>query len=216
MEKLLFTVYVCEFYSLLLSLSNWMTGTNCYITTTQKFRFPVYLIRSLHYITDNLLKSISFWIKWYTLTRLTLVFLSILFFSLFNNSPNWKRLYTPHKGGWKSASVCWSRVSHEVYIVAATCSGLWLWLEEQAKIDWTCRCCACSIALCLLLFSRSVRLSWDKRRRRLQKGAILTDESGWPKGSPNERLNQDRGKCRRVCFRLSSYLNSSGSLCVRL
>lgn len=105
-------------------------------------------------------------------------------------------------------------MSHEVYIVAATCSGLWLWLEEQAKIDWTCRCCACSIALCLLLFSCSVRLSWDKRRRRLQKGAILTDESGWPKGSPNERLNQDRGKCRRVCFRLSSYLNSSGSPCV--
>lgn len=134
----------------------------------------------VHYITDYLLKSTSFWIKSSTFTIWMLVFLWTLFFSLFNNSANWNWLYTPHKGGWKSASVCWSRVSHEVYIVAATCSGLWLWLEEQAKIDWTCRCCACSIALCLLLFSCSVRPRWDKRRRRLQKGAILTDESGWP------------------------------------
>lgn len=189
-----------------MSLSLSKTGTNCCTTTTtQEFWSPEYLISSLHYITDDFLKSISFWIKSSTLIRLTCAFLSTLIFSLLNNSPNWNRLYTRHKGGWKSASVCWSPMSHEVYIVAATCSGLWLWLEEQAKIDWTCRCSACSIAVCLLLFSRSVRMSWDKRRRRLQKGAILTDESGWPKG-----------RCGRVCFRLSSYLNSSGSQCVRL
>lgn len=79
-------------------------------------------------------------------------FFKPFFPSLFNNSPNWNMLYTPHKGGWKSARVCWSRVSHEVYIVAATCSGLWLWLEEQAKIDWTCRCCVCSIAVFVTFF----------------------------------------------------------------
>lgn len=51
--------------------------------------------------------------------------------SLYNNSPNWNLLYTPHKDGWKSAS----RVSHEVCVVAALRSGLWL--QVQAKIDWT-------------------------------------------------------------------------------
>lgn len=159
------------FSSVPLRLSNSMTGTTTQNTDFLNLWLIIYITG--YFILDNIVL-----LDW-----------RVYFFfppSLFNNSPNWNWLYTPHKGDWKSASVCWSRVSHEVYIVAATCSGLWLWLEEQAKIDWTCRCCACSIALCLLLFSRSVRPSWDKRRRRLQKGAILTDESGWPKGSPND------------------------------
>lgn len=91
-----------------------LTGTNCFKTTTQKFWFPEYLISSLNYITDDLLKSISFWIKWSTLIRLTLVFLSILFFLSLQQQPKLKKALYSTQGRLKvsecvlESDVTWS------------------------------------------------------------------------------------------------------------
>lgn len=126
-------------------------------------------------------------------------------FSLSNNSPNWNLLYAPHKDGWKSASASSSRVSHEVYIVAATRGGLWLWLQVQAKIDWTCRCCACSIVLCLVFFLFPV-LDWAGTKGEVEwkrsdfDGWIMLAE-GEPKRETKSAWEQNAGEwLLALCF----------------